>query len=1438
MSIPTRILENGQWVTRFLDPFQVLARNKAQHEEESEPVPEISHPPSLAIITQTLIASPVLKWICPARIRHETRNDVLLITEDAVHVKEARPDYTLDHVTVKADFDSPIRIARAFGLPSEATKPEPSALVKTEGEDYCLHDEHTSKTDGKQQRWFSENNDSGVAAEANAGDAPPHGPIQDLPNNNTTLAGVARPSSRHLPPQMLILVLENENIVFLYATSGPADRPHLMASQRPLPHFPLRLHQLGERIAVDPKSRAVAIAAHEEHVYLYALKSRQNLQTELRESASIMPIEEEKAFAVDGIIHNMEFLHPVQDDPGRVILLLVVAKDGKSKLVWYEWDTEISLRQATVSQNTHRLPPEDGLPLLLIPLLAFSGFILFSENKFSTYTGLLTGIPNRYVYESSYTEPVSPSLRKSPIWVQWARPVRSPSRPESDDNIYICREDGIIRYLDLNYNLPQILAFSHNAGELGTTIDTSFAAIDLGLTAHDLLIAGGDTSEGGLWLLCARKSAQQLSIRSNWTPLHDSVITSASKDIEGISEHQKSTQRQSKFYQRFLGCTGRAKYGSIAELRYGTPATRSSESVHLGIALTSTIVAMWAFRHIGDALHILICYPTSSSLLQVRQGYESELLDEWVGFDLSLKTIASTCLANGMMFQVTETGVYGTVCTRLGFHQYSWKHDFSSTSERVVAAAIGPGVSRCPVVLATEREHKYFLLFGMMGSNLEIIGEATALRAQPTCIALHSSDAWTLVLVGFVDVEGGVDIFMTSEDGCLRWVSMWQFNQPHCICDSIAILDLNDSGDSLIAYLVVCGLRNGQVHILWFPGESPDSVVLREEIALGHTSVTATVDTTNHGRALLHCDGMLHSLEYQQAPLNSAVGDLQPIWLDNPQSAETGQDSIFAFCQVPASCGISDPWSGTLACVERESLQMVKLDIAGPQNIPRRWQLGGTPVRMVYSKRLDRLVSLSHEITVVRSQQTIGLRVQAGKRALVPVVTFLDINSPAKATVTDPDAVVVDNIEATGTDPGAMVMDNTEAHRQVLNHKPGERFLGMAEWFPEIHHNQYHIFIFHTVITDSHKPSTGRLLFYAVTVANDKTVKLAMKKPIDLPSPVSTVAPVPDEPAIMYCCGNDLVVLSLDPLPTGFRFLPPIKATMRSPGRHLTMHDGFIYVSTANESVQVYLRQRDGLSYHNGDTLARPGLYHFHDKTHDTILATDMAGSVVGLWQPKVRQADNAMNTLFEAEFPRSMTRLIHKDRPSWTHDVLVPGQGIHLVGPTAAGAPYFASIDGVHVHHPKHLRDQRPHAIIGTSMDGTVTQLLVVSTGWRLLKFVQNMCDRHPATCPFKTEALTGHLDPRTDNPRFMHIDGEVLKRLLEGRGPRLLREMLDRPVPSKDSEQGFTDFDSVEDRWLRFGELAAEVLGEKIGADGDRVSLVDEVVRWIGYVLRSALS
>lgn len=220
MSVRTTVLENGRWVTRNVDPYHVRARNtETPPKEQSRPSINFPETPSIGILTKTLVRSPVINRIIPARVRHKTKNDVLFISATSVTIKEAKGDYALNEIATKSDFDSTIKSARIIGERRELTTHDCSFSLLRRSE-YWLD-------------MFANEDDDHI----DEGNLRHHATLE----------------RRELPPQILVLALESDRLVFLCAVSGSAEHPELFASHKALPAPTSPLQSLGELIAVDPQ---------------------------------------------------------------------------------------------------------------------------------------------------------------------------------------------------------------------------------------------------------------------------------------------------------------------------------------------------------------------------------------------------------------------------------------------------------------------------------------------------------------------------------------------------------------------------------------------------------------------------------------------------------------------------------------------------------------------------------------------------------------------------------------------------------------------------------------------------------------------------------------------------------------------------------------------------------------------------------------------------------------------------------------------------------------------------------------------------------------------------------------------------------------------------------------------------------------------------------
>ena len=207
---------NGRWTTANFAVPQIMAGNKEGDDQRSHinGISGAPEPPVLGCLTQTLVKSPVIKYMIPARIRHQKYNDVIFVYSNYIEIKQVITEGHLEDLSVelrdvafKSDFDSTIRAARIFGSSRKIT----ASVQKPTGIEAIIKKEELPPPD-------------------NADDYHPG-----------------------IPPQILVLSLESKKLVFLFAFHNASGAVHFVCRQRALPSAAAYNEQVGEYIAVDPK---------------------------------------------------------------------------------------------------------------------------------------------------------------------------------------------------------------------------------------------------------------------------------------------------------------------------------------------------------------------------------------------------------------------------------------------------------------------------------------------------------------------------------------------------------------------------------------------------------------------------------------------------------------------------------------------------------------------------------------------------------------------------------------------------------------------------------------------------------------------------------------------------------------------------------------------------------------------------------------------------------------------------------------------------------------------------------------------------------------------------------------------------------------------------------------------------------------------------------
>lgn len=304
------------------------------------------------------------------------------------------------------------------------------------------------------------------------------------------------PDSGQLPPQFLALVLECGDVVFLYLRNGRDGESEFVSSSFKIPNS--RLVCPGFHMAVDPSSRYLTLAASENLFLVLELESMDTLRLRHLEGRPLEPIKSVNPRAVSGVIHKTDFLYPNPDDDYHVILMLVVIRDGVSRVATYDWEVGDDLR-AILSEEKRgqRLEPRWQMPLLIIPVTVRNCFFIITENDVAALVSVMNGPIEIETCDLGDHEDTDLHIgNHRPLWTAWARPFRLPTWHRAEDVIYLAREDGILKFLELSADSGVKTSVTMR-GEVNCNVDTAFACLYHRFS--DILITGGDSGPGAMW---------------------------------------------------------------------------------------------------------------------------------------------------------------------------------------------------------------------------------------------------------------------------------------------------------------------------------------------------------------------------------------------------------------------------------------------------------------------------------------------------------------------------------------------------------------------------------------------------------------------------------------------------------------------------------------------------------------------------------------------------------------------------------------------------------------------------------------------------------------------------------------------------------------------------------------------------------------------------
>ncbi|KAJ5231707.1 uncharacterized protein N7469_006295 [Penicillium citrinum] len=821
---------------------------------DTETTPELLHE-TTGLLTQTVLPSPVIQWILPARLRSKKLNDVVFVGHRRLQIKEAADGGYLEDVMEKSDFDGTIISAKVLDVGT----PIPW--------------EHQMKGEGP--------------AGANKG-------YMDHHDN--------------LPSQVLVLSLDYKELLFLCCPHGSiSSKAEFVTYRRPLPVDVSLAERYGKHVAVDPKSRAVAVGAASNYFGIFLLKSPGVIDQQIF-LGELDPIQKESFYRIDGNILFMEFLYPRTFSDEKIILLLIVARDGHTFAEIYEWNEKDPASLHNPSKSSFKLHKEDRLPSTIVPLTKESSFLVISSASMAVY-------PPSGPQDQTRYGPIVPdgdAIKEVSLWTRWTRPARNWLYSQQKDGIYLAREDGWIHLLE--FGNEGRLESETTLGQVHIHVDTGFAFLDMGHEGGDFILASGNLSDGGLFEVEARCPPRCIQQFLNWAPREAQLGTTTP-------------------LEQFL---------SIRE--------------------------MWAMiDEVNNEIYVLLSDPLSTLLLSMKPSLEegiTALHEEDTGFDNSAQTLSTGCTPEGVLIQVTENATHLFVP---GKPSLNTRIPHSPNSTIAAVSVDGP---MSAVVTVTRHQNRLGLCFSqLVVTEVEArldSGPLLEIDKEPVCLSLNSFKATGGATIVFMGTADGQVVLFRVDNGVIFHVSdhTLSINQGQDISNAVESLAvIQDSWEGSSYTFLLCGLRSGILvpFEIRFDG-SIAGLNQQRPWNIGRTSLRLQ---SQGSFALFTCGDEFWRVSYSPNLPGECL--LWRVWITDQSNPAYFPVTFHGFGLVIPRNQEATPITGTLYCFADGELLICSLTHEAKM-VPRRIGLPGNPNKLAYSEHLKSLI-VSYNVTDIEDPQ-------------------------------------------------------------------------------------------------------------------------------------------------------------------------------------------------------------------------------------------------------------------------------------------------------------------------------------------------------------------------------------------------------------------------------------------------------------------------------------
>ncbi|KAJ9607327.1 hypothetical protein H2200_008400 [Cladophialophora chaetospira] len=1252
----------------------------------------------VGLLSRTLSSSSSIRWILPARIRSPSKNDVVFVGHTFIQLHEFQDSGQLIDTTAKLDFGTPITDAKVISATLE-TIPVVDAILKQE----------------RDVERFSIRG----------------GPVND-----------------GQPPQILVLITRDNELIYVYARENDIGDAQLVFARRPflrgvdLPSSECR------DIAVDPESRALAVASPSGYFGVFKLRSLDEIKSQIEgweplNNASFRPSDEQRFIQVDGKILLMSFLPSPEGDPNKVVLLLLVCSDDERKETYqflYKWDTTRPLQTIKPMNCSGRRLKEDQLPTMLIPSTRAYSYMVVMPGGITYYENVQSSEMKRV--NCRFAEDSKGKLE----WTQWSRPRRHTQYLQRRDDIVILREDGLLRNFLIDKHSSTKFSTNNTIGHLGFSVDTAFCMLS-GPPAKggDILIVGGSMTDGGVFHVSARGSPERIQAIETLAPLNDIVAGPL------IPASGEDTARHPGIAGRLYACSGpHDGRGQVSEIRYGLEAQIGWKMEFPDAAMVDQLFSL-EIRRINELL-LLTSHTTSSSMV----AFELETQDisftdseTHPGFDFDHPTLAAKVINGDTVIQVTTTGARAIliqandVVKKLRHLKSKFEHaTFFDDGHLIAATRRGDtGPELCLLNIETAEDGR--LQFG--------VSRPMQLRYPPSSICCMETENSQLIVVG--TATGG----LLGYDETMQLVFQHQIEDlssaiKSTVISSLAALSHKSGGPVLL----LCGLRTGAVLCIELKNRSRNSssidVRCAEVFQVGATAVRIVQDkgrssSTESPSANILCEYTTHRITLHP---NSAVVDysFHALWVTD-RTNPSAQPLVNAIYRVPKLESGFDQPGGLLICATEAELLFCSV-IAQEHGIARHLRLKGIPKRMLYSEFLK-------QFAVAFS--TLGDPYEPPTRRPTTVPLLPGEKDPADRPPRKIQRIGLELVTTTLRFPVASE-DGGSTFSTLVTGDDSDILHDFIDWKPtdDIHHYEWLVLALEQPSIVPPGPGHGR-----VVGVNAKS--LLKGKPDPSPKviykdkyPVTAICAY-KKSSLLIACGREIVLRHLDFKTRRWETLS--KHPIPSLANAMSCQGSLICVATREHSLFVLVERNGKLHQHKCDGRMRHAKDIAMLDTSTAVLASADADGTEIIGFSGMNKENSEANPLFQAK----MAGHIHR----FQLDTLRGSQKSERT------RFYGATLDGT-LFHFSFLRYKE----------------------WKLLHFVEGMSylDRKAIkAAPMQrrdAEDREYTWRPASFRPKDMHVRGDRLLMMIE-EGPHNLRNVL------KGSE-----------RRESFDALVREVIGE----------------------------